>query len=43
MRTAKLGAHGPELSVIGFGAWEAGMAPEWGEAPSEEQVIEAIE
>jgi aryl-alcohol dehydrogenase-like predicted oxidoreductase len=43
MRTGKLGADGPELSVIGFGAWEAGMAREWGEAPPEEQVIEAIE
>jgi aryl-alcohol dehydrogenase-like predicted oxidoreductase len=43
MRTAKLGSHDPELSVIGFGAWEAGMAREWGEAPPEEPVIEAIQ
>lgn len=42
MRTAKLGSQGPDLSVVGFGAWEAGMAREWGEAPPEEQVIDAI-
>jgi aryl-alcohol dehydrogenase-like predicted oxidoreductase len=42
MRTAKLGSRGPDLSVIGFGAWEAGMGREWDEAPPEEQVIEAV-
>jgi aryl-alcohol dehydrogenase-like predicted oxidoreductase len=42
MRTARLGSRGPDLSVIGFGAWEAGMGSEWDEAPPEEQVIEAI-
>ena len=42
MRTAKLGSQGPDLSVIGFGAWEAGMGREWDEGPPEEQVIEAI-
>ena len=42
MRTAKLGSRGPDLSVIGFGAWEAGMGREWDDAPPEEQVVEAI-
>jgi len=42
MRTAKLGSQGPDLSVIGFGAWEAGLAPDWGEAPPEEQVLRAV-
>jgi aryl-alcohol dehydrogenase-like predicted oxidoreductase len=40
--TAKLGSQGPDLSVIGFGAWEAGMGREWDDAPPEEQVIRAI-
>jgi aryl-alcohol dehydrogenase-like predicted oxidoreductase len=42
MRIAKLGSRGPDLSVIGFGAWEAGMGSEWDKGPPEEQVIEAI-
>ena len=42
MRTAKLGSRGPDISVIGFGAWEAGMGREWDDAPPEEQVVEAI-
>ncbi len=42
MRTARLGRQGPELSVIGFGAWEAGGGSEWGTAPSEDQVLAAI-
>jgi aryl-alcohol dehydrogenase-like predicted oxidoreductase len=42
LRTAKLGSHGPDLSVIGFGAWEAGMAPDWGPPPPEDQVVRAI-
>jgi aryl-alcohol dehydrogenase-like predicted oxidoreductase len=42
MRTAKLGSQGPDVSVIGFGAWEAGMGREWDDAPPEAQVIEAI-
>ncbi|MFN2543282.1 MAG: aldo/keto reductase [Actinomycetota bacterium] len=41
MRKKKLGKQGPELSVIGFGAWEAG-GDTWGPNPSEEGVIEAI-
>jgi aryl-alcohol dehydrogenase-like predicted oxidoreductase len=41
-RRNRLGPTGPEVSVIGFGAWEAGGGSEWGESPPEEQVLEAI-
>jgi aryl-alcohol dehydrogenase-like predicted oxidoreductase len=41
MRIRKLGSQGPEISVIGFGAWEAG-GDMWGPNPSDDQVIEAI-
>ncbi len=42
MKTRRLGLHGPALSVVGFGAWEAGAGSEWGQAPPEDQVIRAI-
>jgi aryl-alcohol dehydrogenase-like predicted oxidoreductase len=42
MRRRRLGSRGPEMSVIGFGAWEAGGGSEWGEAPPKEQILEAI-
>ena len=42
MQTRKLGSQGPELSVIGFGAWEAGSGSEWGDAPPKERIVEAI-
>jgi len=42
MKSRKLGSEGPEISVIGFGAWEAGGGAEWGAAPPDERVIEAI-
>jgi aryl-alcohol dehydrogenase-like predicted oxidoreductase len=42
MRTQKLGSQGPEMTVIGFGAWEAGGGSEWGQAPPDEQVVDAI-
>jgi len=41
MRRRKLGAHGPEISVIGYGAWEAGGSA-WGPNESEDVVIDAI-
>ena len=42
MRERDLGSRGPELSVIGFGAWEAGGGSEWGPPPPEGQVLNAI-
>jgi aryl-alcohol dehydrogenase-like predicted oxidoreductase len=41
MQTRKLGMSGPELSVVGFGAWEAG-GDAWGPNESEESVLGAI-
>jgi aryl-alcohol dehydrogenase-like predicted oxidoreductase len=41
MRTRRLGSRGPEISVVGFGAWEAG-GDMWGPNPPDDQVIGAI-
>jgi aryl-alcohol dehydrogenase-like predicted oxidoreductase len=41
VRTERLGSSGPEISVIGFGAWEAGGGV-WGPNLSERTVIEAM-
>jgi aryl-alcohol dehydrogenase-like predicted oxidoreductase len=41
MLTRPLGAHGPELSVIGLGAWEAG-GDAWGTNPEDEDVVRAF-
>lgn len=41
MQTRRLGSQGPEISVIGFGAWEAGGGV-WGPNESDRQVIDAI-
>jgi aryl-alcohol dehydrogenase-like predicted oxidoreductase len=41
MQTKRLGSQGPELSVIGFGAWEAG-GKHWGPNPSDDMVIGAM-
>jgi aryl-alcohol dehydrogenase-like predicted oxidoreductase len=41
VRRRKLGARGREISVIGYGAWEAGGAA-WGPNESEEVVLDAI-
>lgn len=41
MRKAKLGSKGPEISVVGYGAWEAGgMA--WGDNPPDAEVLDAM-
>jgi aryl-alcohol dehydrogenase-like predicted oxidoreductase len=41
MRTNMLGSGGPEMSVVGFGAWEAG-GDAWGPNESEDVVIDAM-
>jgi aryl-alcohol dehydrogenase-like predicted oxidoreductase len=41
MRRRRLGKQGPEISVIGYGAWEAGGTA-WGANESDEVVIDAI-
>jgi aryl-alcohol dehydrogenase-like predicted oxidoreductase len=41
MRTNKLGSGGPEISVIGYGAWEAG-GDAWGPNESDVAVIAAM-
>ena len=40
MKTRRLGREGPPISVVGFGAWEAG-GDAWGPNDSEQRVIEA--
>jgi aryl-alcohol dehydrogenase-like predicted oxidoreductase len=42
MQTKRLGRDGPEISVVGFGAWEAGKSPEWGTPPPDDQILAAI-
>jgi aryl-alcohol dehydrogenase-like predicted oxidoreductase len=42
MQKKRLGASGPEMSVVGFGAWEAGQGREWGTAPPTATIVEAI-
>jgi aryl-alcohol dehydrogenase-like predicted oxidoreductase len=42
VRTRKLGSRGPDISAVGFGAWEAGAGSEWGDPPPQEQVIRAV-
>jgi aryl-alcohol dehydrogenase-like predicted oxidoreductase len=41
MQTRRLGANGPPISVIGFGAWEAGGTA-WGPNVSEDDIVSAM-
>ena len=41
MEIRRLGSAGPEITVVGFGSWEAG-GTEWGPNKSDDRVIEAI-
>ena len=41
MKMRKLGSQGPEISVVGFGSWEAGGSS-WGPEVPDERTIEAI-
>jgi len=43
VRIRKLGSRGPDISVVGFGAWEAGAGSEWGDPPPQEQVVRAVQ
>jgi aryl-alcohol dehydrogenase-like predicted oxidoreductase len=40
MNKKRLGSNGPDISVIGYGAWELGGA--WGTNPPEDEMIAAI-
>ena len=42
MERRRLGSRGPEISVVGYGAWEAG-GEQWGEDVDDARVIEAME
>jgi aryl-alcohol dehydrogenase-like predicted oxidoreductase len=42
MNRQRLGSRGPEISVIGFGAWEAG-GDMWGPNESEDEIVQAIQ
>jgi aryl-alcohol dehydrogenase-like predicted oxidoreductase len=41
MPLRRLGSLGPAISVVGYGAWEAGST-EWGAAPPDEHVVRAM-
>jgi aryl-alcohol dehydrogenase-like predicted oxidoreductase len=42
MRMKRLGSEGPEISVVGFGAWEAG-GDVWGPNQSDDEAVEAMQ
>ena len=41
MKTRRLGANGPEISVVGYGGWEAGGTA-WGPNESDDAVVTAM-
>jgi aryl-alcohol dehydrogenase-like predicted oxidoreductase len=41
VKTRTLGADGPEISVVGYGAWEAGGV-DWGPNASDEDVVDSM-
>jgi aryl-alcohol dehydrogenase-like predicted oxidoreductase len=41
MKKQQLGSRGPEISVVGFGAWEAG-GQFWGPGPTHDKVVQAM-
>jgi aryl-alcohol dehydrogenase-like predicted oxidoreductase len=41
MKKQRLGSNGPDISVVGFGAWEAG-GQFWGPGPAHDKVIQAM-
>jgi aryl-alcohol dehydrogenase-like predicted oxidoreductase len=41
VKTRTLGADGPEISVVGYGAWEAGGA-DWGPNASDDAVVDSM-
>jgi aryl-alcohol dehydrogenase-like predicted oxidoreductase len=41
VRRQTLGSHGPKISAVGFGAWEAG-GDVWGPNESDQRVIDAV-
>jgi aryl-alcohol dehydrogenase-like predicted oxidoreductase len=41
VKTRTLGADGPEISVVGYGAWEAGGA-DWGPNASDDVVVDSM-
>ena len=41
MKKQRLGSRGPEISVVGYGSWEAGGGV-WGANPPEEELIAAV-
>lgn len=41
MKTHRLGSAGPEISVVGFGAWEAGGS--WGAGPGDDESVRAMQ